>query len=93
MNLSIQYTGQLANVAGASGEALTLEDGAKLKELVENLAKKNGPKFEDLVMDESGKLRPSLMVIFDGVQADGDLETIGLEGVSRVMLMTPIAGG
>jgi hypothetical protein len=33
------------------------------------------------------------MVVFEGEQADGDLDSLSLDEVENVMLMTPIAGG
>jgi hypothetical protein len=42
---------------------------------------------------ETGKLHRTLMVVFEGEQADGDLDSLSLDDVENVMLMTPIAGG
>jgi hypothetical protein len=71
-----------------------VEEGTPLGELVTNIAEKHGTKFSDLVIDrETGKLHRSLMVVFEGEQADGDLDSLSLDDVENVMLMTPIAGG
>ncbi|MCH1409507.1 MAG: hypothetical protein ABF384_07815 [Verrucomicrobiales bacterium] len=92
--ITLQYTGQLANVAGRSGEMVEVEEGTPLGELVAKVAGEHGTKFSDLVIDkQSGKLHRSLMVVFEGEQADGDLDSLSLDEVENVMLMTPIAGG
>ena len=92
--ITLQYTGQLANVAGRSGEVVEVEEGTPLGELVAKVAGEHGTKFSDLVIDkQSGKLHRSLMVVFEGEQAEGDLDSLSLDEVENVMLMTPIAGG
>ena len=93
MEIKIQYTGQLAGIAGTSEETVTIEEGATLKPIVEALAQQHGPEYDDLVFDSSGDLRPSLLVIVDGEQAEGDKTSLDLSSVNTVMLMTPIAGG
>ena len=45
------------------------------------------------ILDAEGKLRPSLLVVLDGEQAEGDLANLDLSTAKTVMLMTPIAGG
>ena len=92
--INLQYTGQLANVAGRSGETVEVEEGTPLGEFVAQVAGEHGTKFSDLVIDrETGKLHRSLMVVFEGEQADGDLDSLSFDEVETVMLMTPIAGG
>jgi molybdopterin converting factor small subunit len=93
MNLSVDYTGQLASVAGVSEEKIELADGETLGSVVRRLAGIHGEKFSDLVFDGEGRLRSTLLVVLDGEQAMGDKESLGLSGVKVLMLMTPIAGG
>lgn len=93
MEITIQYTGQLAGIAGTSEETVTVAGDGRLKSLVDELAERHGRKYADLVLDGEGRLHPSLLVIVDGEQIDGDRAALDLEGVRTVMLMTPIAGG
>jgi len=93
MKITIQYTGQLSNLAGRSEETADLPEDASLKTLVDQLKTKHEPDFIDLLLDSDGELRPSILVIFDGEQADGKSEVLQLAGVKTVMLMAPIAGG
>ena len=53
----------------------------------------HGAGYRDLILDAADRVRPTLLVVLDGVQASGEKETLPLDGVSDVMLMTPIAGG
>lgn len=93
MEITVQYTGQLAGLAGVSEESVELTEGAVLSQLVDALVARHGAEYSDLLLTKEGKVRPSLLVIFDGEQADGPAESLELGGVKTVMLMTPIAGG
>ncbi len=93
MKIAFQYTGQLANAAGFSEEAVELEPGTTLQGAIERLAKTHGLEFAKLVMTETGELRASLLVVLDGEQAEGDRASLKLDGTQTVMLMPPIAGG
>jgi len=93
MTLTIQYTGQLATEAGKSEETIDFPAGTLLAELVSELVDRHGRGYSKLLLNQEGKLRASLMVILDGEQAVGRLETMSLDGVKVLMLMTPIAGG
>jgi hypothetical protein len=93
MTLTFQHTGQLAAAAGAAGEMIEIAEGAVLGAVLKELADRHGSGYRDLVFDASGRVRTTLLVALDGIQASGCKETLPLDGVSEVMLMTPIAGG
>jgi len=93
MEITIQYTGQLAGITGAGEEAIEVDDGTSVASLVNLLCSRHGEKYADLLVNGSGELRPSTLVILDGVQSEGDRAAQTLDGVKTVMLMTPIAGG
>ena len=92
MQVTFQYTGQLANVVGASEESVELTD-SRLGAAIGELVAKHGDGYARLVLDGDGNLRPSLLVVLDGEQAEGEKAELDLSGVKTVMLMTPIAGG
>lgn len=93
MKLMVDYTGQLASVAGVSEESVELGEGETLGSVVKRLAGIHGEKFAELVFGGEGRIRSTLLVVLDGEQAVGDKESLDLSGVRVLMLMTPIAGG
>tara|TARA_R110002096_G_scaffold67365_1_gene163472 strand:- start:155 stop:436 length:282 start_codon:yes stop_codon:yes gene_type:complete len=93
MQITVQYTGQLAGITGKADETVEIPEGTRLGALVGRLCKTHGAEYSDLLVDRAGDLRPSTMVIFDGEQILGDYAEIEISGVKTVMLMTPIAGG
>ena len=92
-SITVQYTGQLANLVGTSEENIDIEEGIDLLELVQQLSSRHGEACSDFLLAKEDELQPSLLVIFDGEQIAGDLETASLAEVQTVMFMTPIAGG
>ncbi|MDF1813939.1 MAG: MoaD/ThiS family protein [Verrucomicrobiales bacterium] len=93
MEITIQYTGQLAGITGTSEESFGCSGEQSLLDLVKTLAAKHGPEYKELVLTEQSRIRPSLLVIINGEQAEGPFESLKLQESQTVMLMTPIAGG
>ncbi len=93
MKLTIDYTGQLASVTGVSEEQVELRGGETLGSILKGLAENYGEKFRELVFDDNGRIRSTLLAALDGEQAAGDKDNLDLSAVKVLMLMTPIAGG
>ncbi len=93
MALTVSYTGQLSEATGVTEEAVQIAGGERLAGLIATLGEKHGEKFSELLLDDSGNLRSTVLVVLDGSQATGDLDSILLDDVQDLMLMTPIAGG
>ena len=93
MTISITYTGQLAEAAGTAEESVDLNPGATLVTLLDTVTAKHGEKFTNLLRDDSGALRSTVLVALDGAQATGDRDSLSLDGVRELVFMTPIAGG
>lgn len=92
--VNFSYTGQLAAAAGVAEVVLDFSDDAvPLRRVLDELASRHGSKWGELIFDDAGQVRSTLLVIFDGAQVSGDKEDLTLDGVKSVMLMTPIAGG
>lgn len=93
MKLTVDYTGQLASVAGVSEEVVELSGGETLGTVLKNLAESHGERFSELVFDDEGRIRSTLLAALDGEQATGNKDNLDLSGVKELLLMTPIAGG
>jgi molybdopterin converting factor small subunit len=93
MNLTVDYTGQLASVTGVSEESVELRGGETLSSILKGLAASHGEKFSELVFGDDGRIRSTLLAALDGEQATGNKDELDLSEVKVLMLMTPIAGG
>ena len=91
--VTLHYTGQLASLIGASEESVALDESFTLLQLVRALSEKHGPSCRELLLSREGGISPTLLVILDDEQAEGDLESLTFAGVESIMLMTPISGG
>ncbi|MCB1228792.1 MAG: MoaD/ThiS family protein [Verrucomicrobiae bacterium] len=91
--VTFSYTGQLANAAGTPEETLDLAEGALLRAALDDLASRYDGRWREMIFDDGGNVRSTVLIVLDGEQATGDKNAISLDGVRTVMLMTPIAGG
>ena len=92
MKVNVQFFAQLGQAAGASSQSVALEGPCTAQELVRRLAQEHGPRFRDLVLDDEGRLRPSVLLFVgeEQVQWDAPAE---LRDRDSLLLATPIAGG
>lgn len=91
--ITIQYTGQLANLFGTSEEQVQIDEGSVLIDLVRLIAGKHDQGGAEFLLSENEQIPTSLLVIFDGEQMEGEVKDLPLSEVNTVMFMTPIAGG
>ena len=92
MKITFRFFAQVRKAAGAESEAAEISDGADTSAALGELAAGHGEEFRSLVLDEAGKVRPSLVVLVNGTPAargggaklsDGD----------QVSLLSAVAGG
>lgn len=94
MKIQFFYTGQLSAAAGAVEENVELADGASVLVALRDRIEAHGGKFAELLADDSGAPRSTLLVALNDEQVAGTAydSTLLADGNS-LMLMTPIAGG
>lgn len=93
MKITFAYTGQLAGAAGSAEEMIELEHGTSLAGALTKLIDSHGGKFAELLVDDSGALRSTLLVALNDEQVRGNYADVVLNDGANLMLMTPIAGG
>lgn len=94
MKIHFSYTGQLAASAGVAEETVELADGATVLSALRDRMARHGGKFAELLSDDSGQPRSTLLVALNDEQVAGETyaSTVLTDG-NNLMLMTPIAGG
>jgi MoaD family protein len=92
MRIKLKYMGQLRSLTGKDSDQIECSQGASLTDLMTEASKKYDKRFAEIVMDETGAIRPSLIIIVDGVSADKDV-TPNLSDGDSITLLTAIAGG
>jgi molybdopterin converting factor small subunit len=91
MPITFHYYAQVRQAADVEAEPVDRADAASLGAALAALAGRHGPEFRALVLDDAGRIRPSLLVLVNGqpardpgrALADGD----------EVTLLSAIAGG
>ena len=92
MNIDVRYFGQLKRAAGTASESVELGRGARLVALLEALAARHGDELRRQLFDDSGRPRPSLLVVSGDQQVASDSDRELADGES-ITLLPPIAGG
>ena len=92
MKIDIKYFAQIKKEAERQSDEVELEPGTTLQECVLNVCKKKSASFKNILFDENGIFRGSVILIVNSVQVRYDENPEMNEG-DELMLMSPIAGG
>ena len=92
MQITLNYLAQVRRAAGVETERIAAGDAADIRSVLVEAAGRHGPEFRALILDESGHIRPSVMVLVNGVPADREKPHV-LSGGDTVSILTAMAGG
>ena len=92
MNITINYFGQLRQIAGMESESREAADGAPLADILAQAAENYDQQFGAILFDDNQALRASVMVLVNDVPADKD-SLPALSDQDKVSLLPAIAGG
>jgi molybdopterin converting factor small subunit len=96
MEVTVHFTGQLAQATGRKAQTWEGPPEATVGDLISSLAGHGAAadrSVAELLLDPQGQPRASLLVVIDGEQAAPGWPGLSVSGVRTVTLMTPIAGG
>ena len=92
----VRFFGPVRGIVGKKEQLVVLEDGATLRNLLDELGRSNGPEFQRYIVVEGSTLNPALLVALNGQSVDQlqNLDTPLPNGsVVDVLLAVPIMGG
>ena len=92
MHVTLNYFAQLRQAAGVDKESLPLADNASLGQALLAAVERHPEQFRALLLDDTGRLRPSLIILLNGVPAAGGPDA-ALKDADAVSIFLPIAGG
>ena len=90
MKVTVRYTAQLREAAGAASEVVDLANPPTVAELVKFLADRHGDGFRAVAFGASG--RPAVLIVVGETQVRSDDPRKLADGVI-VSLLAPISGG
>ena len=92
MHVTLNYFAQVRQAAGVEAEQVQLDDDTDVLGAVEEVAERHGKDLRGLVLDESGAIRPSLMVLVNGQSLSAG-QSLALADGDEITILSPIAGG
>lgn len=92
MKIHIKYFAQVKKEAGKGSETLEFEAGIDLQKCIKILSAKHTKSFNEMLYDESGAYRDSVILIINNDQVRY-AENPELNEGDELMIMSPIAGG
>ena len=92
MNIRIEYLGQLRHLAQVDSESRNVDEGVSIPELVAMLAAGHDEAFRAIVLDDSGAILPSTLILKGSELADRN-DWPALSDGDVITLMPAIAGG
>ncbi|MGF1578485.1 MAG: MoaD/ThiS family protein [Gemmataceae bacterium] len=91
MLVNVGYMAQIKVAAGTGEEQIELPESASVADLVQAITDRHKG-LKNLLLDEQGLLRPTILVFINDAQADDGMRTT-LKDSDDVSFLSPIAGG
>jgi MoaD family protein len=88
----MRYFAQVREAAGVEAEELAMAEGSTLISLLRHAATLHGEAFRSLVLTAEGQVRPSLIVLRNGVPTRQSPEG-RLSAGDEVSIFSPVSGG
>ena len=92
MKLTVHYTTQLKAELGMEAEVIEMPDGSCFSDILKSLLAKHEAAFKKLVVDDQGRLLPSILPCVDDQQVAAD-EDPELRPGGSVTFLSAISGG
>lgn len=92
MILTLKYMGQLRHLTGKNSEQIECPEGASLVGLINAASKNYDARFANIILNETGVIRPSMIIIINDTTAGKD-DNPNLSNGDTITLLTAIAGG
>lgn len=92
--IRVRYFGHVRELAGKREETITMDDDARLPDLVSEIANRHGEKFGNYVLEGRNRLREGFVCAVDGETIGKDeFEEYRCGQVKEFAILPPISGG
>jgi len=93
MQITVEYAAQIKRVAGVAQDVIELDGPSPVAEVARQVAASRGGDFAEILLDENGQPRHSILVFKgeDQVRWD-DTATLVADG-ETITLLSPVSGG
>lgn len=88
----VQFAAQIRHATGLEQDEYELAAESSVAELVASIAARHGTAVQQVLVDEQGKLHPSVLVFVGNQQVTVDSPLVAEENLT-VTFLSPISGG
>ena len=93
MAIQVNYFAQIKQiVGGVDSETIQLETPCSVKKLVNKLVENHGDSLENMLLDSSGNLRSTILLVIGDAQIPWN-SSVEIEEGDEISLLSPLAGG
>lgn len=92
MKVTIKYMAQIKVTAGVPEETLDVAEPCSVSQLLNTLTQERHPGLRPMLMDDSGRLQPTILLFVNDNQVQ-DTDATNLADGDVVTFLSPIAGG
>ena len=92
MKVKVVYMTQVKSALGLPAELIEVQSPCTSRDLILQLANIHGDKFRQLVMDDQGKLLPSILLCIGDKQIGSD-QAVELKEGDEMTILSAISGG
>ena len=92
MKITFKYFAQSRQLAGQDTESIEVNEGINVIDALTTAAEKYGDAFKTLVLEDSGNIRPSIMVLLNEAPIPHGENPVLSEG-NVISIFSPVAGG
>ena len=93
MQVAVEYAAQSKRVAGVAQDVIQLDAPCPVAEIARLAAANHDAGRADMLFDENGHPRPSILVFKGEDQVRWDDTTIRVEDGETITLLSPVSGG
>ena len=93
MQVTVEYAAQIKRVAGVARDVIELDGPCEVAEIARRVAANRGEGLAEILLDENGQPRPSILVFLGNLQLRWDDTTTRVEDGLTITLLSPVSGG
>ena len=93
MQVTVEYAAQIKRAAGVARDVIELDGPCQVAEIARKVASIRGDSLAEILLDENGQPRPSILVFLGDLQLRWDDATTRVEDGQTITLLSPVSGG
>ena len=93
MQVTVEYAAQIRHVAGVARDVIELDGPCPVAEVARRVAASRGEALAEILLDENGQPRPSILVFKGENQVRWDDTATQVTDGETITLLSPVSGG